>query len=301
MSDPIADAARRLTAEPAYRHTEHLLVSRHGEVIAAHALHDRPLDRPGCIYSVTKSVIATLVGAALVDGLLPSLDTTIGDLLGDRVPAPRAPATVRHLLSMTGGAHCTGVEAIDAVMELPGSWVDRLLREPQQHPPGTVFSYDNGAVQILTAALAAAVGDVEEYAARRIFAPLGITTWTWPRDPDGVPDGFGGLHLAPLDLGKLGELWRTGGLGLAGFLAQATRPHVTGGAPEDRQYGWLFWIDRVAGRPAFFAGGYAGQHVLVVPSAGLTVVTTGAEARLEPGWRPAIEVSRDLVAQLVRG
>jgi hypothetical protein len=61
----------------------------------------------------------------------------------------------------------------------------------------------------------------------------------------------------------------------------------------------MFWVDDVAGRPAFFAGGYAGQHVLVVPALRMTLVTTGEESRLRPEqWRPGLEITRQLAARL---
>ncbi|MFC4061459.1 serine hydrolase domain-containing protein [Planomonospora corallina] len=162
-ADHVGAAPRRLR-EPRLAHVGHLVVVRDGETVAAHAFGVRGLDEPADVFSVTKSVLATVTLLAVRDGRV-SLDATLGELLGERVPSARRDATVRHLLSMTGGAHCGGLEDIDRVMGRPGSWVDALLAVPGRYPPGEVFSYDNGSAHLLSAALQAATGDVAELAA----------------------------------------------------------------------------------------------------------------------------------------
>ena len=302
MTAPVAAALARLTTEPEYGHTAALVVVRNGETIAAHGL-GRPLDEPADVFSVTKSVLSTVAALAARDGEL-SLDETLGELLGDRVRPERAGATARHLLEMTGGAHAEDpILDIDQIQASPAGWVDQLLARPQDNPPGAAFSYDNGSAHELSGALTARLGPVDDYAARHVLGPLGIDRWHWPRDPEGVAWGYGGLELSALSLARLGEAWRTDELDLGELLIEATTRRTAGGPPENRPYGRMFWIDEVAGLPAFFAGGYAGQHVLVVPSAGLTLVTTGEESRLLPDWqwRAGLEVTRDLAAQLAPG
>lgn len=295
---PVERAVARLT-EPEFSHVEQLMVVDGGTVVAAHALGDRQVDQPAEVFSVTKSVLATAVLLAVVDGRV-TLDTTLGELLGTRVPPARGSARVRDLLAMTGGAHCGGLGDIDRVMTLPGGWVDALLAEPQLHPTGSVFCYDNGAAHLLAAGVQAAVGDLVEFAAGRLFGPAGIPVFTWPRDPDGVPWGFAGLQLSAVDLARLGEAWRTDVWSLEALLAEATTAHTSGGDPEWRPYGWLFWIDEILGRQAFLAAGWAGQYVLVVPPAGLTLVITGSPERLTSEYGGGgLEVIRALAAEMM--
>lgn len=285
------EAAERLHAAP-YAQTVALVVVRDGGTVFEDG---DALDEPADVYSVTKSVLSTVAALGVRDGLL-DLDETLTGLLGR--DAHHDPS-IRHLLEMTGGAHADDpMGDIDAVMELPSAWVDRLLLRPQGTEPGTVFSYDNGSAHELSAALSARLGPVDEFAGRHVFEPLGIEGWHWMRDPEGVPWGGSGLRLSPRQLAVLGEAWRTDALGLGELLAEATTARSPGGIPEDRPYGRMFWIDEVAGGPAFFAGGYAGQHVLVVPHRRLTLVTTGDERRLVPGWRAGLEVTRELAKSL---
>ncbi|MDI6105463.1 serine hydrolase domain-containing protein [Actinoplanes sp. NEAU-A12] len=291
----VIDEAVRTLRDAAYAHVGHLVLVRDGEVLAQRQFGRRTLTEPAEVFSVTKSVVATVVLSAVQDGRL-SLDASLGDLLGGRVPPGRRAVTVEHLLSMTGGAYCGGLQDIDRVIELPTSWIDALLSVPQRHQPGTTWCYDNGAVHLLAAALQTVTGDVAEFAADRVFGPLGITGEDWPRDPDGVVWGFGGLRLSALDLARLGEGWRTDALGLAGLLTEATAPRSAGGPPVDLPYGWLFWVDEVAGRHAYLAAGWSGQYVLVVPATGVTAVVTGDPRYLTDRSTSALAVARHLAA-----
>jgi CubicO group peptidase (beta-lactamase class C family) len=278
--------ARLLAEDPRYRHTTAVVVRRRGETVFEHGAVAELADT----YSMTKSVVATLLGIALDRAEVASLDEPVRAFLGDRV---RHPYTLRHLATMTAGSDPGGAWDIDEVMARPSGWVDRLLGAPRLHEPGTRFAYDNGAAHVLGAALAAAVArPLSDYAAEHLFTPLGIESWEWPRDPDGLDYGFGHLRLRPHDVARLGELYRGAGeyesrrVVSAAFVADATRAQTAGGPPEGAAYGLLWWVadDPV---PHFFAGGYAGQSLTVIPELELVAVTTGSETLLRPGWRNA--------------
>jgi CubicO group peptidase (beta-lactamase class C family) len=217
-------------------------------------------------------VVGTLAGIAIDQG---SLD------LGE----------VRELLTMTVGRETGGPWEIDSVMARERAWVEWLLSSPQVHAPGAVFAYDNGAAHVLAARIADAVGEpLDAFASRRLFEPLGIMRWYWPRDPDGRVFGFGHLRLSPRDVAKLGELYLGGGVYgehrilSRGFATAATRAWTTGGPPEGAGYGYLWWSAQEP-FPHYFAAGHAGQSATVIPALELVAVTTGDERRLRPGWR----------------
>ncbi|MCC8247651.1 beta-lactamase family protein [Saccharothrix sp. NEAU-S10] len=147
---------------------------------------------------------------------------------------------------------------------------------------------------MLAACLTAALDeDWEQYTARRLFAPLGITRWRWPRDPEGLPYEFGHLELSASDPVRFGW-YQTRDRSAYG--RDAVTAHTPGGPPEGVGYGYLWRVTEMAGHPAFFAGGYAGQHLVVVPSLELVAVTTGKEAALRDGWRPGLDAVRGIVA-----
>ncbi len=216
----------RIEANPAYDRTSGLLVEVGGQVRFA---VDRRGPAVADVFSVTKSVTATLVGIALADGHIKGLDS----------PAAPSPHTWRQLLTMTRGCQTDGEWDLDAVMALPGGWIPKWLDAPQITDPGKKFRYDDGAYHLLAAALVEATGRrLVEYADERLFSPLGIDGWAWPTDSEGLHLGFGHLHLDRPALATLGRLWLDQGEanGTALLPPEYARAMVTahtpGGAPE---------------------------------------------------------------------
>ena len=91
---------------------------------------------------------------------------------------------------------------------------------------------------------------VEEFARKKLFAPLGIESATWSRSPAGMAMTGGGLELRSRDLLALGELWRRGGMWNGArivsdrFIAASTSPHAR--IDASTQYGYLFWLKSFA-------------------------------------------------------
>lgn len=309
----VQDAARTVldavAADPRYRHTAHLHVRVGGRVLVSE--HLRGPER-GDLFSVTKTVLALVLGVLAARRLLPPLDAPLGAVLPTTVGTPAARHTWRQLLTMTRGAEVDGPWDVDAVTALPGGQVRHVAEAPQLDPPGTRFRYDNGASHLLSAAAGSVLGEpVSAFAARELLAPLGIGAPEWWCDPDGVPFGFGHLRLSGDELGVLGQLLLDGGrvagevLVDPGFLAELARPHTAGGPPEEVPYGFHVWLDD----GMLLAGGWAGQHVLVVPDAGAVVVTTGDSGfdlgppprdDLPLDWRPALDLVRQHLLPALR-
>jgi CubicO group peptidase (beta-lactamase class C family) len=292
------------------------------------------------VFSVTKTVVATLIGVALERGDLPGLEVRVDRSLGrgghpatagahddgPAAPASRAnrpatpagragstpPQTLRHLLTMTRGARCDGPWNEDAIRLRTDSWVRHICSAPQVSAPGTTFIYDNGGAHLAAAVLDRAVGGtLLDYAERHLFAPLGITDWTWLTDPEGVPCGYAHLKLTAEALVTLGRFWSHDGSWLgrqvvpASYLNDLRTARTPGGGPENRSYGYLTWVED---SETFFAAGWAGQLVLCRPRAEAVVVTT-ADPRFDPGppptdampadWRAPLEMLRGHVLPLL--
>ncbi len=220
------------------------------------------------IQSVEKSALAALVGVALAQGHLASLDQPVASLLPAAWAAeqddPRAAAiTLRHLLTMTAGF-------------APGNQRSRSARAAWTRPlasaPGERFAYDNGAVPLVAAVLEAATGQkVPDYARRQLLAPMDIM------EPAFRP----GLYLRTLDMAKLGLLflrdgrWSGRQLLPAQFVAEATRVQTAGGPPVGMPYGFFWWVlPQEARRRTFLGSGFSGQMVWVHPPLDLVVAVT---------------------------
>jgi CubicO group peptidase (beta-lactamase class C family) len=247
--------------------------------------------------SVSKSVTSALVGLALHRGELRGLDEAVLSFFPG-YPAADDPRwrrmTVRHLLTMTTGIRWdeSTVAYTDpanscARMEASQDWLRFVLAQPMAEEPGRTFVYNSGATQLLSQVLKQATGvHADEYAARHLFAPLGIGAFQWKKTPTGHPDTEGGLYLRPHDLARLGMLYLKGGtwsgtrLLPERWVAESTAPAVdvvrAGGPPW--KYGYQWWLVPAAGAPGGYvpmALGYGGQRLMVVPQHDLVAVFTG--------------------------
>lgn len=268
-----------------------LLVTRHGRIVleATYA----PF-RPGLkhrVNSVTKSVVGSLVAIALRDGRLDSTDRRMLDFFADRTIANlderKKAITIRHLLDMTSGlAWNEGLggwpESLIA-MERSADWQQFVLDRPMAEAPGTVFYYDSGNSQLLSAILSKVTGkSALDYARETLFGPLGIEDVLWRGDPLGVSGGGAGLYLHPRDMAKLGYLWLRGGAWEGRQILPASWIEGVRQANVDMRESWArelrygsqFWV--MPGRDAYFAVGYDRQLIVVMPKLDIVAVMTGS-------------------------
>jgi CubicO group peptidase (beta-lactamase class C family) len=303
MADLNAALGAAMEADPHLRHVQSVIVRRRGDVLAERYYRGRTAHDLSNVHSITKSVLATLVGIAVAERTLGLETPAVEVLPGGAVADPRkALITVRHLLTMTSGLAADGGHDIDEIADRGESWVAGPLAAPLVAAPGTTFTYNNGAAHVLSVLLATkARRPLLRLAEERLFAPLGIDDYRWPADPDGNPLGYGHLELRPRDLAALGDLYlrrgRVGGTQLlpGEYVDAATTAATSGGPPEGMPYGFLWWVTQTASLPSFFAGGFGGQYLSVVPALELVVATT-ADAAV---WTPTSANPRRLVEEVV--
>lgn len=289
-SNALADALDFVQKKHIRLHS--LQIERNGVMIvdayvfpfADNELHD--------LASVTKSVTSTLIGIAIGEQRIPSVDTSIVTLFGagsvHNMDSRKAALTIGHLLSMTSGLDCHSNNGEITLRQMRDSphWAQFILDLPMTSDPGTTFEYCSGGMHVLSAALTKTTGvSALEFARTKLFAPLGIGASYWPADPDGVSPGWGDLHLQPRDMAKLGYLWLHNGkwedqqVVPAAYLASATAVHSR--APWGEDYGYGMWIYPKREPPIYEANGRGGQRISVIPSKNMVVVMTGGG--FEPG------------------
>jgi CubicO group peptidase (beta-lactamase class C family) len=285
-----------------------IVVAQHGRLVLERYTRGGAVDRAGPAFSVTKSVVSALVGIALRDGKLPSLDAKLVDYLGAYVGESSDPRVaeirLRDLLTMTAGFK-SGPEAFaDAAIPADRNLVRAILSRPIVSAPGSRFAYDNGTVHLVSAILTQATGmPAAAYASTELFPPLGVDeqAW-WSADREGNSHGAYGLQLSGRDLAKLGQLylrrgrWSGRALIPAQYVQASTRKQVQVGEAGGG-YGYLWWT-RAAQRdvPRFFtAAGYGGQFVACVPKHDLVVVTM-SNASTPPGSEYPLLFRRVLAA-----
>jgi len=267
--------------------------------------------------SVTKSVMATLIGIAIEQGHIEGVDKTLGDLLpsyaADLTPET-ASITLREVLT-----HTAGYRAEDSPGEMyweSPDWIRTILAHRAADGPGDgSFAYSNQGAHLLSAILVEATGrPVLQFARENLFEPLGIPSepaleivldsvdrvpdpadvtayneadFAWPVDPQGYHEGAGLAKLRPQDLAALGLLYLNDGRWAGeqvvpeSWIQEATAAHVerTG---EGFGYGYMWWTTEADGDAAFFARGRGGQLIEVVPDRDLVVVVATEYDELDP-------------------
>jgi CubicO group peptidase (beta-lactamase class C family) len=260
------------------------------------------------VFSVTKSVISTLIGIAISDGLIRDVEQPLSELLPqyDRIMKPPiAKVTLRQLMSMTGGFETDAPqEVIDRIWSTKGDLVAYILREGQGAPAGSEFRYSNLSAHLVAAVLATAIEradgssarSVLDYAREKLFDPLEIDSrpafddvldlaepafsqagFGWGTDPRGINIGALGLRLRAPDMLKLGELYLSGGswhgkqLLPATWISSSTTP-----GPMTPDYGLFWWVQTVNGHQFYSAVGAQGQRIAVAPDLGLVMVILSA-------------------------
>jgi CubicO group peptidase (beta-lactamase class C family) len=186
-------------------------------------------------------------------------------------------------------------------------WLRHILSQRLVSQPGAEFAYSNASSHLLSAIVADATGQSTlAYARAKLFGPLGIATdhalvqairtWpptpaqdkaydkapvAWETDPQGYQIGFGWVKLPARDLAKFGYLylndgrWDTTQVVPADYVRASTQPHSKPppSVPADG-YGYQWWTTSVASHRSFFAAGFAGQLIQVIPDLDLMVVLT---------------------------
>ena len=268
--------------------------------------------RPGAlanIKSASKSVMSALVGAAIRQGLLKDVSEPVAphfraELGPSADPRTRA-ITVEHLLTMQTGLESTSSRNYGAWVQSP-NWVRYALRRPVIADPGTRMEYSTGNSHVLSALLTRVTGQSTwEFAQHALARPLGFSLARWPQDPQGVYFGGNDMLMTPRQMVRFGELYLNGGrvgdrmLFPEGWVDRSFVPRGRSRWGNDREYGYSWWIRELAGRPAYYAWGYGGQFVFVVPSTRMVIVTT-SDPNVRRERREHLEAIYALAEQVLR-
>ena len=260
--------------------------------------------------SITKSVIALLVGIAFDRGLLKNLDDPIFSFFPEyadlRTPE-KDRITLHHLLSMTSGLDWPerAIPSTDPGNILRWGYVSPdpyrfVLERSIAAMPGTAWNYNGGGVWVLGRVLRkVAELPLNQFAKEALFEPLGIEDWEWGRFPNGDPGTSGSLRLRPRDLAKLGQLVLDGGVwhGRQIVSAEWINQMTSRQSPQGfsfgswRSYGYLWWQGRssIDNHEIDWVGavGRGGQRLYVVPSLGLLVAVTAGLYLESKGGAPS--------------
>ncbi len=278
-----------LSAFMASEKTAGILVLQDGKVrLESYGLGYGPNGR-WTSFSVAKSVTSTLVGAAVKDGDIKSLD----DKVTRYIPGLRGSAydqvSVRQLLTMTSGVkwnedYTDPNSDVALLFSTPAdpdldSTVSYMRKLPREAAPGTKWVYKTGETNLIGVLVTSATGkSLSAYLSEKIWKPYGMEQDAiWMIDERGQEAGGCCLSMTLRDYGRVGEFLRTGGIGSAGavlprdWIAEATRQQ----APTDDRFGYGYqWWTEPGG--VFNGLGIFGQRLHVDPARKLVVVVSSA-------------------------
>ena len=186
--------------------TDSLVVVKDGRLVC-----DRTFLRPRCTCetdAVTQAVASLAIPLLVEDARLPrELDTPLSTWFPEwKSDARKSKITLRHVLT-----HSTGL-AQYASGSGAGDYVAAALGADALREPGERFEYNSQAIELLSGVVAKAAGEqIDTYLERRLFRPLGIARWRWPRDDAGNVPAYGALSLSGPDLARVGWLLADGG------------------------------------------------------------------------------------------
>lgn len=286
------------------------LVVRDGKIVDEHYWRGTTPETAQEVFSATKSYTSTLVGIAQDEGRLRVTDKA-STYIPEWVGTPSEDVTVENLLKNDSGRHW---DARTDYTEMAIGARDKTafsIALGQDAPPGTVWAYNNSAIQTLSAVLLAATGvDASAYAQEKLLDPIGMTNSVLKKDASGGSFTFMGLSSTCRDMARFGYLMlRDGSWDGRRIVSADWVEAATGHSSQELNaaYGYLWWLNRpgpiasplqpttgqaggdqadgqlVPGAPEdmFFALGFGNQIIAVDPGSETVVV------RLGPGRAPA--------------
>lgn len=291
-----------------------LLVVKNGQLVAERYFNKGGVEQLSGRQSTTKSFTSALAGIALDQGCLQSVDQKMVDFFPEfagKIKDPRKEQiTIREMLEMRAGYPWEGREPryFEALfMHNNWHWLPHLVDFPLSSDPGTEFHYSNLNSHLLGVIVARACKtDLESYAQKYLFSPMGAKVGHWTRDPDGYNWGSMEISVTARDMARFGLLYLrhgeyqgkqivpaswvkdslgryTEGINFTGWFSSKLGHHF-----RDLGYGYQWWSAKAGDHPFDFAWGHGGNLIVLVNDLDMIIVTTADpiyDLPEEKGWK----------------
>jgi CubicO group peptidase (beta-lactamase class C family) len=248
-------------------------------------------------FSMAKTIVAMLVGIALSEGSIRSLDDTAAEYVAELKGTPYGETRLRHLLTMSSGVrfveNYSGSDDVATLVRLSvlgeseGGAATLMPFRTRDLAPGERFSYSSAETQVLGLVVRAATGKpLALYASERIWQPMGAEAdASWQVDKGGYEAAYFGFNATLRDFARLGMLLaHDGALGgrqiiPAAWVRAATTPSAKQFEPGRINglfgYGYQTWL-LPGNEREFVLRGLRGQSIFVAPKSGIVMVHTAA-------------------------
>ncbi|WP_346837775.1 serine hydrolase [Microbulbifer sp. SAOS-129_SWC] len=301
-SDTLAGLARAVEQDKFHKLTS-VLVARNGKLVYEHYFNGSDRDTLHNTRSLTKTVTALLLGAAIDRKAIAGVRARVVDFFPSFQPLAnpdpqKSAMTLEDLLTMSSPLECDDENSFSRgheermylvrdwvrfALDLPVRGFPAWVSKPADSPYGRAFSYCTADSVLLGAAIEAATGQrLDRYAATTLYRPLGIDRVKWQYTPTGGAMPGGGTSYRSRDLLKFGLLlnqhgrWRERQVVSAHWIDAMLTPRAV--PREHYEYGYQLWRApfELDGRPvkAWAMAGNGGNYVFVMPELSLVAVIT---------------------------
>jgi len=294
--------------------TSGLLVLHDGKIVLErYGLGRTPQER-WTSFSVAKSVTSILVGAAIADGKITSLNDKVSTYLTELKGSAYDDVSVRQLITMTSGVKWnedyqdpkSDVARVGLQIDEPGvnPVISYMRKLPRAHPPGSKFVYNTGETDLTGLLVSTAVGKpLSTYLSEKIWQPFGMEQdAVWMTDQGGHERGGCCLSMTLRDYARLGQFLLEDGVAQGKPMVPERWVELATSYQNDfgneRGYGFFMWI--IPG--GYAAEGIFGQQIYVFPQDKLVIAVNSAwaSADKEQDWIAQEEMARAVRASLTK-
>ena len=247
-------------------------------------------------HSITQSITALLIGIAKQNGVSFDLSKKVLSYFKKNtvlnVDSNKEAMTIEDVLKMKSGLEWDEWTALyndpkneAAKMEHSNNWLQYVINKPMVYTPGKKFVFNSGSAILLAHIFHQETGmHVDEYAAKYLFAPLGITDYQWKKTPAGLPDASTGCYLSEYDLAKIGYLvlhegkWEGKQIVDKSYLYNMLTSYIRPLGSASLGYGYQWWVvpnKYYPDQELYMAQGFAGQYLLLDKTNDIVTVFTG--------------------------
>ncbi|GAB3527549.1 serine hydrolase [Pontibacter brevis] len=246
-------------------------------------------------FSMAKSIVSMLVGIAIKDGEIKSVEQPVADFLPEFREGDKAKIRIKHLLWMSSGLNWDESYLNPFSMTTESYYGTNLKKVINRlkavEEPGQQFSYKSGDTQVLGFVLQAATGkSLSELAEEKLWKPMGAVhdaEWSVDRPDGGIEKAYCCFFSNARDFARFGKLYLHQGLWHGdtivppAYVQASLTPNGLSKATDGKKvdfYGYQWWLmPDYKGQNIFYARGILGQYIIVLPDKNLVVVRLGKE------------------------
>ena len=264
--------------------------------------HGYSADSMSNSFSMAKSWVSTLIGVAIKDGIIKTINQPVCDFLPEFCLGDNSKITIKHLLTMSSGLNWQE-EYYNPIGQTAEAYYGDDLKslmfslEPVERP-GKIFKYHSSCTQLLCFVIEKATKkSINEYASEKLWGPMGAKhPALWNTDSDGGDEkGFCCINSNARDFARLGRLYMNygnwNGIQIldTSYIKNSTSATLLldEGGDKNMNYGYHFWLAKYKNMSVYYARGLWGQYMICIPEKNMIIVRLGKKegSPLDDGHR----------------